>query len=538
MFTGESSYAQNLQSEIARQVAIASLPIQLLQNQQTALTNQSNELKTLDTKFAALQTAVRGISEALSGSSYQADISDPTVVSATLADGAQEGVYAIQVSDIGSYATSLTRQSWNTDPDPSGQPTTYTLTIGNNNYSITGTDNSAASVASAINSRYGNLVRATVVNVGPSNAPDYRISLEATSLGPETLGIQGPLSLQTQQPLVNGCAVSQTALTWRSTGQAATYDLVLGNQAYSFTAADDSAATVASTINAQFGSQVQATVVDLGSDGNHDYRIQLQSTTPGAMNLDIEQTGASLQTQQQSGSLAQYQVNNSGVTVTSNTRSVSIASGVTLNLLSTSSSPVNITVTRSSSTLSSALSAFATAYNAAFSEVNAQRGQSGGPLQANPIVGSLARTLSGIATYSSSDTVNSLASLGLDLGTDGQITFNPMTFMATGFFNSTGVTAFLGSATSGGFLKVATDALNSLEDSSAGLLKNAETDTQNQISELGNQITTKQNQVAQLQTNLQNQMAQADAMIAMMQQQYSYLTEMYQIEQANAQMYK
>jgi hypothetical protein len=46
--------------------------------------------------------------------------------------------------------------------------------------------------------------------------------------------------------------------------------------------------------------------------------------------------------------------------------------------------------------------------------------------------------------------------------------------MGTDFSNSAGVTAFLGSATGGGFLKTATDALNSLQDPTSGLLKGAE----------------------------------------------------------------
>jgi flagellar capping protein FliD len=77
-----------------------------------------------------------------------------------------------------------------------------------------------------------------------------------------------------------------------------------------------------------------------------------------------------------------------------------------------------------------------------------------------------------------------------------------------------------------------------LEDPSAGLLKTAESDMQTQITNIGNQITTKQNQVDQLQTTLTNQMAAADAMISSMEQQYSYLTSMFQAQQTADQLYK
>ena len=122
IFTGTSAYSQDFQNLINRAVAIASLPIQLLTGQQTTLTNQANELSTIDTKFAALQTAIQGISDAMSGSSYQTTISDPTAVSASVSDGVAEGVYSINVENVGSYATSLTTTSWDSTADPSGDP--------------------------------------------------------------------------------------------------------------------------------------------------------------------------------------------------------------------------------------------------------------------------------------------------------------------------------------------------------------------------------------------------------------------------------
>jgi flagellar capping protein FliD len=133
-----------------------------------------------------------------------------------------------------------------------------------------------------------------------------------------------------------------------------------------------------------------------------------------------------------------------------------------------------------------------------------------------------------------------LASLGLtfDQSNNGHLDFNAFTLIGTDFSNSAGVASFLGSASSGGFLKSATDALKGLEDPTAGLLKNAESDVKTQITNIGNQITTKQNQVDQLQATLTNQMAAADAMISSMEQQYSYLTSMFQAQQTADQLYK
>ena len=440
IFTGTSAYSQDFQNVINRAVAIASLPITLLTNQQTTLTNQSNELSTIDTKFTALQTAIQGIADAMSGSSYQTTISDPTSVSASVSDGVQEGVYSINVENVGSYATSLTTNTWDSTAGPSGNPSTYSLMVGGQSYSFTPSDNSAATVASTINSQYGNMVNATAVNVGSTDSPNYKISLQSTSLGATTLDIQNS-------------------------------------------------------------------------------------------------SGTSLQTPGQGGEEAQYEVDNSGVTVQSTSRTATIATGLSIDMLANSDGPVDVTVTRSTAALNSALSTFADAYNAAATELGNQHGQSAGSLQGQSILNSLSQALASISTYSSSDSIGYLKNLGLDLGKDGQLTYTAMTLLGADFSDSAGVATFLGSATGGGFLKAATDTLNNLEDPSTGLIKTSETDLQSQISNLGTTITDKQNKVSDLQLQLQNQMARADASIASMEQQYSYLNSMFAAMQTADQMY-
>jgi flagellar hook-associated protein 2 len=440
IFTGTSAYSQDFQNVINRAVAIASLPITLLTNQQTTLTNQSNELSTIDTKFTALQTAIQGIAEAMSGSSYQTTISDPTSVSASVSDGVQEGVYSINVENVGSYATSLTTNTWDSTAGPSGNPSTYSLMVGGQSYSFTPSDNSAATVASTINSQYGNMVNATAVNVGSTDSPNYKISLQSTSLGATTLDIQNS-------------------------------------------------------------------------------------------------SGTGLQTPGQGGEEAQYEVDNSGVTVQSTSRTATIATGLSIDMLANSDGPVDVTVTRSTSALNSALSTFADAYNAAATELGNQHGQSAGSLQGQSILNSLSQALASISTYSTSDSIGYLKNLGLDLGKDGQLTYTAMTLLGADFSDSTGVATFLGSATGGGFLKAATDTLNNLEDPSTGLIKTSETDLQSQISNLGTTITDKQNKVSDLQLQLQNRMARADASIASMEQQYSYLNSMFAAMQTADQMY-
>jgi len=434
LFTGTSAFSSSFQSAITREVAIATLPITQLQSDQTTLTSQSTALGTMNTLFTSLQTAVQGIDQAVSGSSFTPTVSDPSVLTASTSDGAAEGNYSVLVSNAGAYSTSLSSSTW---VDTPGAAQTYSLLVGGQTYSITPTDNSAASVASAINSQQGDNVQATVVNVGSSTTPDYRISLQSTTLD------TNPVDLQ----LVSG---------------------------------------------------------------------------------------TSLQNQQITGQPAQYQVNGSGLTVTSNTPTVTISPGVTVVLLAASTTADNITVERSSTTLANALSSFTTAYNAAATAVDAQRGQSGGPLQGQSIVFALSEALGSIGTYSSgSGNISGLSDLGLSLGTNGQMTFDESTLLGADLTNSSAINSYLGSIAGGGFLQSVNNTLTGLIDPTTGEVTDAQTSMTSEISDIGTEITTQQAQVTLLQTNLTSQMAAADALISSMEQTYSYVSSLFASTQAN-----
>jgi len=108
VFTGSSQFSTDFQNSIKRAVDMASLPITLMTKDVTTLQSQSDTLDKINSKFATLQTAVKGMSAAMLGSSFQAEISNTNVVSATLGDAAQEGTYSIDVQDVGAYAVSMT----------------------------------------------------------------------------------------------------------------------------------------------------------------------------------------------------------------------------------------------------------------------------------------------------------------------------------------------------------------------------------------------------------------------------------------------
>jgi len=385
-------------------------------------------------------------------------------------------------------------------------------------------------------------LQSAIQGIDSAMSGSYQASVsnaDAVSASAGAGAVTGSYSIEVDS--VGAYASSLSSANWTGTSSDAggSYQLVIGNNTYQIQSTNGSAASVAAAINSEYGGQVQATVVNVGSAASPDQRISLQATTLGAETLDIQDSkGASLQTQGPAGSLASYIVDGSGEEVTSDSRSVTIASGLTVNLLASEpGKPVTITVSGTDDALSSALSTFTSAYNKVVSDLDAQRGQNAGPLQGQPILSEINQVVDQLATYFTSSTsgVNGLAELGLDLGETGQLTFNSQTLDSAYSSSPDAVASFLGSAAGGGWLESATNALKDLEDPTAGLVKNEETNLGNQITSISSQITAKQAQVTTLQTSLTAQMASADALISTMEQQDSFLTQMLQAEQIDSQ---
>jgi flagellar capping protein FliD len=103
-----------------------------------------------------------------------------------------------------------------------------------------------------------------------------------------TGAVAGTYSIEVES--AGAYASSLSASDWAGTGSdtGGTYNLVIGGTSYSIASTDGSASSVAAAINQQYGDQVQATVVNVGSDANPDQRISLQATALGAQTLDIQ----------------------------------------------------------------------------------------------------------------------------------------------------------------------------------------------------------------------------------------------------------
>lgn len=444
LFAGNSRYANDFKSVIDRAVAIASLPMSQLQSQKTTLQDQSAELTTLDMKLASLASAVEGIGAAAASNSYSATVSDTTVLTATASAGALPGSYTVEVTDLGSYNNTMSLNGLTKVAKPSVENitdrTNFTLNAGGESFSFTA--NTLDEMASKINGS-GLAVQASLVNVGSQSSPDYRLSIQGTTL--DSLGI----SLE-----------------------------------------DDAAPA-----------------------------NELMSTLAA-------------------GAKAAYKVNGFATAATSESRTVEIAPGVKINLLAQSAAgkPATITVSRTTDPIANALTSFVNAYNAAVDEVDKSRGVSSGALAGQGIVYTADEALSNVAGFApGAGPFSSLEDLGVSIGQDGKLLMDRSKFDSAVAGKTADLLSFVGAAASGGFLKNATNVLDGLEDSDTGSIKDAMKSVDAQINAQDEQIARQQEGIDALRVQLNQQMAAADALIASLEQQATYMTNLFQAMMASAQ---
>jgi flagellar hook-associated protein 2 len=433
VFNGTSTYASSLQQAINHAVSIASLPVQLLQNDVTTLQGQSTELSTMQSKFSAVGTALQSLSTANSGGGLAASVSDNSVLSATVDSTAAvgSGTYVVNVTNAGSRTTTLSNNGLPTVADPTATSistaASFTLSVNGTNTTITPGAKTLNGLAQAINSSNAG-VSATIINIGSSGAPDYRLTLQSRNLG--------------------------------------------------------------------------------------NVAIQLND-------------GTNLLSTLSTGTSAQYQVNGQPSTpISSNSSTVTIAPGVTVNLLDTGITTV--TVAPDPSAAQSALSSFVDAYNAASTELATNHGTAGGALTGQGAILTLEQSLRNLTHYSGgSGSVKNLADLGITVNSTGQLSFDQTKFQSVAAANPQDLTTFLGTTTGTGFLSTATNILNGADDPASGAIQSSISSIQRQVSLDNSKIADDQKSIVTMQNSLTEQMSLADAAIAKLESQLSYLNQLF-----------
>jgi flagellar hook-associated protein 2 len=438
--TGSSTYSSDLQAAVTRAISIASLPMQLLQADQNTATGEATELGQLNSLFSSVQTSLQSVVSGTSNGALAASSSNTSVAQASLSGSALPGTYTVDVLNAGSESSAISAAPATPISDPTtqsiSQSTSFTLTVGTQTYSVQPSGQNLDALANAINSS-GAPVQALVVNLGSPTAPDYRLVVQSTSLGANTI----QLSDGTNNSLLSSLAA----------GASASY-----------------------TVDGQ----------------------------PPAG-------------------------------ITTNSSNVTIGSGVNVTLEGQTGT-TTVTVSANLSSVSSALSNFVTAFNAAVTELQKNYGQNGGALTGDSSVLDMSQVLNQIGTYTGAagSSITNLTQLGVEFTDQGTLTFDPTAIAGLSQTQITDALNFLGTPTSG-FLQYATNALDGITDPTTGVIASESQALQNQVNSDQSQITNDQAQVTQLQATLQAQMATSDALIATLQQQNTFLQGLFQYATSN-----
>src|SRR5665213_926951 len=191
-------------------------------------------------------------------------------------------------------------------------------------------------------------------------------------------------------------AVSDPSATSISTS--GTYTLTINGSSFTITPTTNSLNALAQAINSS-GAGVSATVLNLGSPSAPDYHLSLQSAALGNVQIQLNDGSQDLLSTLSTGTPAQYQLNGQPATpISSDSSTVTLAPGLTVNLLGTGQTTV--TVANDPTNATTAISSFVTAYNETVDELTTNRGTGGGPLTGQSIVFSLDQALHDITNFS------------------------------------------------------------------------------------------------------------------------------------------
>jgi flagellar hook-associated protein 2 len=287
--------------------------------------------------------------------------------------------------------------------------------------------------------------------------------------------------------------------------------------------------SLVSAINTATQGAVQATIVNVGSPSQPSYQLSVQNTAYGDLPITLNDGSGNLLGAPTIATPVQYRINGqpdaSHDPISSDTRSLILSPDLSVNVLKAGST--DITVGQSTTAIANAINGFVKAYNSAAQSLGGQRGSGGGALAGQSLINTLSQSLDAITGYSNSGPIQSMADLGLTFDSNGVLSFDSSVLSQAAQRDFSSVINFLGSPTSGGFLQTAANTLNGILDSTTGAIPALLNSISGEISDTDNQINRNQDRVDQLQKDLTAKMSAADAAIAQMQQQLTYVTNLF-----------
>jgi len=250
---------------------------------------------------------------------------------------------------------------------------------------------------------------------------------------------------------------------------------------------------------------------------------------------DIDTTGSALATSLNvnTGLTAQNaELTVDGIAVDSASNTVSTAiPGVTFQLLSESTTPVQVEITNDNADVETAFQTFVSAYNTVLGDLTTQEGNDSTgkpePLYGNPIISQIQSALSIALTAGvTSGSINSLDQLGITVTNTGTLKLDTSTLDATLNSNYSDVVGFL--QNSGSFGQLLAKSLGSLGNSSpTGAITLALKADSSQETAFNDDVTAQNALIATDQANLTTELNAANQTLQAIPQQLDEMNELY-----------
>jgi flagellar hook-associated protein 2 len=358
-------------SIVSSLMAVEQQPITGFNNQITSDNARISALGTIQSAISSFQTAVQGLNS-LTFNSFSATSSNTAALSATASSIAKPGNYSLTVSQLAQAQNLVaTGQASATTAIGSGASTTLTFDFG----TISGGTLANGTYTGASFTSSGGGTKTVTINSSNNTLSGIRDAINAANIG------------------------------------------------------------------------VTASIINDGSTS--PYRLVLTSNTTGVANsmkisvagdatlsslLSEDPTGTQNMSQTSAAQNANFTVNGIAISKASNTVG-DVVSGVTLNLAATSTSPINLSIGPNTSSVSTAINGFVTAYNTAVKAIQTQTSYDpttkvAGTLQGDVSLSILQSQMAAMLTTTmgnGSSGYSNLTQIGLGLQQDGTIALNSTT---------------------------------------------------------------------------------------------------------------
>ncbi|KAA8996730.1 flagellar filament capping protein FliD [Affinibrenneria salicis] len=348
--------------------------------------------------------------------------------------------------------------------------------------------------------------------------------------------------LATAETLVTGAQDSKTSQLGTSGLSDRTLSITVGSgSAVSISLTDDQTTLsgIASAINASKAG-VTASIVQ---SGDSSYQLTITSDSTGAANtVAISSNDSALEsilgdtsssrTTSVAAQNAELTVNGVAIERSSNTVTDVPSEGVTLTLTATSSSAETLTVSKSITDATSAIKAWATAYNtlqSAFTTLSDPE-QDTGVLSGDSVLRGVKNQLKSLlSTAQSSDTYKVVNELGIKLNSDGTLTVSDTDLINALTEDASAVSDFfVGNGTTTGLATQMVAKVDTFTNDKTGTIAQAKEDITDMLSSLTKQYTKVQTSIESTMARYKAQFVKLDVLMSEMSTMSTYLTNQFE----------